>query len=156
MIRLYLIGITIFLAIFTASGAGFRSMIVEMKDSHGMKVNLSSELGISFANEEIIIAGSDFEIALPLSSIKKWTYSEDSFDSAETIQKDRLTLKNNGDSLLVSGLDGDSLISLYTLSGKELTAERATDTCSIPISGLPGGIYILRVNNQSFKIALNR
>ena len=102
-------------------------------------------------------------ITIPLSDVRNWTFSTEegssdqwasiggvSEDSAVTIQLQEgcITLGNlpEGSSVSLTAINGVGVAAANSVSGEY----------TIPTDTLTKGIYILTVNNRSFKVALSR
>ena len=73
-------------------------------------------------------------------SIKKTTLNEVKF-------------KANNNGLTISGLTGSEFIYVYTKSGLKVFSEK-TSTNQISIPDLSRDVYIIKIGNESFKIAM--
>lgn len=156
MIRSNILAAAMLLAAATMSAAGLRSMVIETKDGNGMTVNLSSELVTRFSDGDMILKGDYVDVTVPLSTVKGWIYSDSVVDKVETAVEDNLELTDNGDRITLTGLADASDVSLYSLAGQLIRRDRVSGEYTLGLSELANGVYVLSVNNQSFKIAVNR
>lgn len=59
--------------------------------------------------------------------------------------------RKDANSILINGADTNTTVTVHTISGAAVHAPFDGET--VDISGLYGGIYMLNINGQSFKIA---
>lgn len=80
-----------------------------------------------------------------------------SFDEIQTGMQNTaavaLVYSLHGDRLTIKGITDCTSVQVYDTSGTLLRAERVRDkSCEILLSGLPKGIFIVKVNHQTIKI----
>lgn len=82
----------------------------------------------------------------------------DFFDFVENTESGvvdaKMTLNWDSRTLTLSNLEKDTQVSLYTLDGRCLLSRRASDSFTLSRDSLPKGVYILKANNFSVKIAI--
>ena len=69
--------------------------------------------------------------------------------TAESIRISRV-----GRTLTFSSLPEEAQFTLYSLDGKTLRSERASRTFTLDLSSLPSSVYIIRIDNFTFKISI--
>lgn len=57
----------------------------------------------------------------------------------------------DGDRLSVTGVDGSASAAVFTTDGRKMFGEEHWDGTSVDVSALPKGVYIFKVNNNTFK-----
>lgn len=102
--------------------------------------------------EEMAPDGTYITPAINSNSLLTVVYSQGS-TSVPSYNASRIQLSSNGNSLVIDGTaDGDN-ISIYTIDGKCIVSKCATSShTEVPLEGKQ--TYILRVNNQNFKLGL--
>ena len=60
----------------------------------------------------------------------------------------------DGQTVCIAGIEPNTVIGLYSVNGQKIPMEtnRSDNEVVISLSSLPRGIYVIRCNNQSFKI----
>ena len=63
----------------------------------------------------------------------------------------RFALTADGQKIIVAGISGSCMLRMHTVTGTTVMSSKNFTDGSIDISNLPSGIYILSLNNQTFK-----
>ena len=146
-----------------AAGTGYRSIAVKHADHHLSVITIESGMTTKTSDGNLELSSDKGAITIPLSDVRNWTFSTEegssdkwasiggvSEDSAVTIQLQEgcITLGNlpEGSSVSLTAINGVGVAAANSVSGEY----------TIPTDTLTKGIYILTVNNRSFKVALSR
>lgn len=157
MMKFKFLSVAMMLAAVTASAETFRSMVIETYDGNDMTINLSSELTTTFADGEMLFKGDNVNVAVPMAAVKGWSYSNNVYDAvADNVAEDGVSLSDRGDCIVIYGLKDASQVSLCTVDGRVLLNEKVSGEYTLGLTDLVKGVYVLTVNKQSFKIAVNR
>lgn len=135
---------------------------VLLKDGQNYEFMLAQQPKIVFGTEGLEVQTSDMDVTLPSTSfgdIDRIVFKTDSpvtdlEDLAETIPSMRFQFLD-GQTVVVDGVRGDAFVSQYSIDGKSvpLNVERSESRIVVHLNHLPKGIYILKIDNQSFKIS---
>lgn len=137
---------------------GYRYMVIDTSLGSSMTVKLSSDLSTTFNVGEMILKSDYLYLELPLSFVKSWRYVSNVFNGLDDIlnYNDDVTLTDTGDCITIDGLSDNSKIQLSTLAGQILVSDEASESYTLPLDRLTNGIYIVAVNNRTFKISVDR
>lgn len=139
-----------------ATAAGYnRSMIITTVEGEEMTVSLSPALSVAFSESEMLVKSESVDLALPLSSIKGWTYRTEAHEPGIDTRGDNIMLDRAGDSIIIRGISDGALVILCSADGRIRAKEMSTGDYALNLSGLERGVYVLTVNKQSFKIVVN-
>lgn len=70
------------------------------------------------------------------------------------VEKSDITVSSYPESIVFGNVPEGSLVEVYAISGQRILLDRAEGEFVLSRSGLSHGIYIVRINNTSFKVAL--
>ena len=125
-------------------------------DSDGSKTSfeLSQKPAISFTYNSLRLVASEQTIDYPLTEYRSFTLTDDNETTgiSATKQLKASPLFSFGNTLRGSGLEPNSTVALYSISGQLLKQSRvsANGTVSIPLEGLKG-VVVVKAANKSFK-----
>lgn len=146
--KIKLIFILMLLGIKTLAN-GRECMVLYLKDGGKVVWQIKEEPKITFRNSTISIGTAHYEI----SNIRKYTF-EDADDTAiENVESEQSgkTYYFNEESLTVR-FNGDAKdVKIYETNGREVAAPVVHETnglLHIDMSGLPSGVYLLRIGNE--------
>lgn len=132
-------------------------LVIEINDSKQHSYSLSDKPIITFDNDRLFIKTDKIEIDYPISNIVKYYFIELDETGVEDIKNDVDNINfiyTNPDFLCVEGINGDADINIYDISGRVCAVNSTkSDNCmKIELNTLKKGVYIIKVNNHSFKI----
>lgn len=133
--------------------ANYHTVTVTLINGESMSYSISDELTVRFNDLEMTIASPDLQntVVIPKENISEFVHStaginDISNDSnAPTIANGILNFKN---------LPEGSIISIINTSGQVIKSITASGEFELSLDILPTGIYVVTVNNSTFKIAV--
>ena len=145
--------LTLLSTLFTAVGwsAAYDPVSVDLNDGTKVDIALSDNLSLSFNETHLLVSGSDADCEIPKGKIVSFTHLESS--GLTEVAKDG-SVGLAGRSMHFKGLADGSLIALYDLGGKCLRSVSAQGDYVLGLENLPSGVYVVTVNNVSYKISL--
>ena len=126
---------------------------------YGLSTNVSS-LTKSFASVNVFVPIGSASAYKSANIWKNFSYIEESdFVGIEDIEidanKDKANAYISGEVLMFSGIDMPTNVAVYNMSGTNVANVVITpDNCSIDLSDLPKGIYIVVTDNKKQKVVL--
>jgi hypothetical protein len=127
------------------SAAGFNTVVVSMKDGTSKNIHLTETSQITFTGTAIDFGGTSVNRA----NIVKFAYTFDS--SVASINANAQKPFNKiGDELVFNTAAN---VALFSIDGRMITRQAVQSGSSLSISSLANGVYIVKVNNSSYKIA---
>lgn len=156
MVRIRYIALCLFLmlsfrAAFAADNAD--RLILNYVNGESVEILLSEMPVITFEGDELKLSTTSTTLKCPLADLQDYT-----FDGASMSLDDRLipnfSFKQDGDLLTVKSADGKPNIKLYDIQGIEMSpaVRIADDACLISIEDFVPGVYVILIDNHSFKI----
>lgn len=149
------------LALFVAAGLcvsaqAFKSVAVNLADGSKTEVNLSDDLSAVFDDENLVITGSDQDIAVPRSQIKSFTFSEKEYSGIDRVNGDASAPVLVGGSMVFSDLPEGSVVAVYTANGALVSQAAVKGAYTLDLSTLPAGTILVNVNGVAYKIAVKK
>lgn len=146
--------IILFLLLFFAVGLsaqGQTALVVELRDGSCASFLLAEQPKITFEGEMMSIVSSKTDMEFVRSEVKKYRFVDSVASIAEVEDASQATF--DGNTLIVSGLSDETVVTVYTLSG--LSVKKSTPSsgvCTISLESLPSALYIVNYNNTTIKI----
>ena len=131
--------------------ASYNMVCVNLSDGSTVKIVMTENLEIQFDNENLVASSDGSEVTVPKANILNFKHTYDAEAAVEDVLNDNGLTFENG-MLLFNGLPADAVISVYDLSGKLLRRVNAEGDFSLSLDSLEKGIYIVNVNNVSYKV----
>lgn len=138
------------------SAEAYRSVVITTKSGEDFTVNLSSQLSTTFADGNMVFTDTYVDVTVPMAEVTGWYYSNTVVVEAESPVAEEVNIDHNGATIDLTGLKDNSRVSLTAIDGRTVMEATASQAFTVDLSGLTTGVYVLTVNNQSYKIAVNR
>lgn len=135
-----------------SSAIGYEKLNVHLTDGSIMEVVLVSNLKISFSETELVANGTNVELTVPRESIVKLVHTPNQADIDVVTSGEEMTLRGN--TLSFDSLPVGTVIDIYSAAGVKVRSLKAEGETVIELDGLTTGVYIVRVNNMSYKISV--
>lgn len=136
--------------------SSFKSLVVNLHDGSQVQIGLSADLSTTFDGSNMVFSSPDSSVEVPVTDIASWFYHPDECTGIEGITKDEFGIQLDGRTIRMTNLPAKSSITVHDIKGKLLQSTSSDDSCVINMNNFRPGIYILSVNNQSFKLHLAR
>ena len=131
--------------------ASYNMVCVNLSDGSTVKIVMTESLEIQFDDENLVANSDGSEVTVPKTNIVNFRHTYDDGAAVENVLIDNGLTFENG-ILLFNDLPVDAVISVYDLSGKLLQRVNAEGNFTLSLDGLAKGIYIVNVNNVSYKV----
>ena len=150
MKRLYLILSLFVLALPAISD----DMILQIWQSDGnvVSINLNEQPVTTYSEGNLTITTTKTIITYPLEKVVKYTYvSAEGIDSLEGMKSH---FSQDGETLIFSGLPLGTEIAIYSSAGMVMQKVKAVNQhkTTVSVSDLPPGVYLVKVNEITYKI----
>lgn len=148
----------------SAAATDYKSIVVNRTDGTLTRITIESNMTTSISDGEFVLSCAKGEIYIPMVETRNWSFSTERGDAdelwagVEAVETDgnSIELIWIGNSLTVRGLAHDSRVTLVGMDGRVVKSVVASGEITLDLGGCQKGVYVLTVNNQSFKIALTR
>ena len=132
---------------------------ITFKDGSIVGVLLENRPVITFTTDSLVLTADNFTMAMPYqyTDIEKIEFEDNAITGIEqaTVNNNELTITYlDGENVIISGVDDKMSWRVYSLDGKQVQvpANRAGQVLTLSLAPLVNGVYIIRVDNYSFKI----
>ena len=131
------------------------AVMVQTKDGGIMEFLLSSEPHITCHDNEVIIATAKTTLTLPVVDVEAVYLGAKSAPTGLVFGQGT-TVAVLGESIKLNGIKTGTYVGLYTPDGLLLVSATATNDgqVSLPMTELPKGVVILKINRQCIKVLL--
>lgn len=155
-----------FLGVFAYAGAslnGYKALVLKYKDGREALVSLEDDMKIQVKDGKVLMTSSKGSVEANTADLRYWQYStssvsdeDNSWAGLTNITADNsIALRIESDAIVISGFSGDAALRIVDLNGRLVLDRRITGGYfRVPSADLHGGIYVLTINDKSFKIAL--
>lgn len=133
-------------------------MVVATADGKTWEYAMSDLTGLNFANASMLLIGQSTTFkSFALTELKgfKFLPGKPTITDIPNILTNEgcAKLRQDGDRVSVDGIGGQARMQIYNVNGQCIASTVGTATEGISIKSLPHGVYILRVNNATFKFS---
>lgn len=138
-------------------------LVVKLKDNTEKIFILADKPAITFDTEKVYINTSDF--SAELGNVQEFYFKTETTTpptGINDVKKDNgadgsttFTFRFvDGRTVFIDGLDASVRVEVYSLSGAKINAriDRGNERAVVDLGNQTAGVYIIRANNQSFKI----
>lgn len=129
-------------------------MILQIWQSDGKVVNidLNEQPVTTYLDGNLIITTTNTVITYPLEKVAKYTYV--TADGISNLENLRTKFSRDGETLIFTGLEQGTEISVYASSGQMMLRTKAGHQAktTVSVSDLPPGVYLVKVNSITYKI----
>ena len=132
-------------------------LVIETNNSKKHSYSLEDNPVISFDSNRLIIKTEKIELSYQISDIVKYYFVEEDDTSISSINGDVNNIHfnyTNTDFLLIEGIASEDNVNVYEINGRTCHVDivRNSNSITIELKTLPKGIYLVKVNNHSFKL----
>lgn len=145
------LSLLIALACISAKAEDGKSLYVTFNDGQKVEFALAKTPEVTFGNNQMTIKTTDTTTSYDLTTVASFTYNASTTGISKTETENKLVWEGNR--IIVDGINNK--VHVYTIDGKNVGLSPIVNGSKtvINIDTLTKGIYIIKVNNQSFKIA---
>lgn len=144
------LSLLIALSCISAKAADGKSLFVSFNDGSKIEFALSTLPEVTFGNDKMTVKSTATTASYELWKVSTFTYGTTTgIKQVETNNK----LAFEGDRIIVDGTNNK--ISTFALDGKaiKLSPTTAEGKTIINLNALTNGVYIIKINNKSIKVA---
>lgn len=134
-----------------AHAADGKSLFVTFNDGSKVEFALATTPEVTFGNDQMTIKTTEKTASFDLWKVSTFTYGATSTGINQLESNDPFAIEGNR--IIVNGTS--NRISIFALDGKavSITPILSSNKTIIKLDGLNQGVYIIKINNKSIKIA---
>ncbi|MGN0205891.1 MAG: hypothetical protein ACI4BC_01485 [Muribaculaceae bacterium] len=133
----------------------YQTVVVTTASGNLLKFDLSEGVNVEFTDTEMKITGANAQAALPLTDFARFDFSTESA-GVDNSPADAVKITLRGGSLSISGLQPQSAVGIIALNGTTVASARCDSTGAYSSPALPTGVYIVKTDCSTFKIAIKQ
>ena len=139
------------LSCMTAKATDGKSLFVTFNDGQKVEFALATTPEVTFGNDQMTIKTTETTASYDLWKVTTFTYGSTSTGISQVETGKQFALEGNR--IIIDGTANK--ISAFALDGTAITLSPTTvgDKTIINLDGLTHGIYIIKINNKSIKVA---
>lgn len=142
-----------------ASAKSYRSIQVIKQDGTSLLIKGEQGISMTVSEEEMkFFTTPDNHISIPIEEVKGVTLSEEEGEVAlagiDEITSGAITVVRSGVNLILGNLPVRSKISVVSTTGSVLHSEVTDGECVVNVSSFSPGVYVIVINDRSFKISV--
>lgn len=143
------LSLLIALSCISAKAADGKSLFVSFNDGNKIEFALSTLPEVTFGNDKMTVKSTATTASYELWKVSTFTYGTTT--GIKQVENNKFAFE--GDRIIVDGTNNK--VSAFALDGKaiKLSPITAGDKTIINLSELTHGIYIIKINNKSIKVA---
>lgn len=143
------LSLLIVLSCISAKAADGKSLFVSFNDGSKIEFALSTLPEVTFGNDKMTVKSTATTASYELWKVSTFTYGTTT--GIKQVENNKFAFE--GDRIIVDGTNNK--VSAFALDGKaiKLSPITAGDKTIINLSELTHGIYIIKINNKSIKVA---
>lgn len=145
----------------SAYAGGYKSVVITKDDNSTLAITMEDGMTSMVQDGEFLLQCDKGTMAMPVSEVKKITFSEnagesieDQLSGIEMTETDAVVLVQNFDNVTMENLPADTQVMLVNMSGQVMHSAVASGHHVVSLSGLSTGVYVLTYGNKSLKIAV--
>lgn len=150
----------------TGSAAGYSSVVVHCTDGTSVCIAMESDMQARVLLSTLELSCQKGYIEFPAADVNKLTFSTEPGDNTlwglsaiGDVAVDGSIepgVTRDGSVIRVTNLPDGSKVSVVTMAGAVVTSAVVSGEYTMPVDDFTAGVYIVTVNDKSFKIAINR
>lgn len=144
------------IVIFPVRALDYKCLVLWHTNGSQTAIGLYKEPRLTFNAKSLIIHSPVLEMTFLKSEILKYTFeNKENGTAVEMMRGNRLEFQITSSSIIVKGTMKNVPVFLYDMSGKAVpvTVYHEGEGFQIPLSFITKGVYVLSVDNQSFKFS---
>lgn len=140
------------LLLMSGTAAAYDRLSVHLTDGSKVDVTLCDEMSIAFTPTELVATTDGVDVKVARADISHFTHSAAS--GISDLESSDAGFDRNGNTLVFTGLNANSVITVCNIAGVEILRAVADGDYSLSLDGFSHGVYVVTVNNVSYKIAV--
>ena len=134
------------------NGVWRQTIIVTTLDGTTMEYLIDKETKVKIEKPNLVIETENVVLNYELENMKQVRYGRTFVTTdIQNVQNDQ-PFKLEDETLFFKDLPENSQVGIYTTDGKTVVSRHCSGEASLSLNSLPSGMYIVKINNESYKI----
>ena len=128
--------------------------VIWAKDGSHVCYALAEKPKVTLSENDLLVSSKGIVVSYPLNNLLRFTFEDETITSLTDIQSEKRFPKLEGEFLVFPNTDANSVVRIASLNGTIILQKtiQTNGNYSYPISNLKSGIYLVTINNLSYKI----
>lgn len=140
-------------AVLTMAKEPITRLVIWSKDGTKVVYALAENPRMTFVENELVVKTNNIEVTYNLDNMSRFTYESGDITGITNLKTER-PFSIQGEALIFPTLSANSTVSIYSLNGLIIFKKKVRNIgeYAFPLSSLAAGIYMVNVNNLTYKI----
>lgn len=153
--RLAMTASAFLLAVSAMSAAGYKSIVLTKTDGSEVKIALSDKLETTVSGDNLVFADNgENVVSVPVTQLASWDFSTQVTTAAINTLSGENGCRVAGNVVTITGLSKGTVVGVVAMNGTTVMQVSADGECTLDLSELAKGVYVVTYNNQTVKIAV--
>lgn len=128
------------------------TIVVSLASGEKTQIYLYDDIVATFTPDGMVFKSQRVDVSIARNEIKSFDFIETSGVNDIATQDVKIEISAAG--INIHNLPNNSIIQVYTVAGTEVFATQGNGDVAVPGDKLTNGIYIVRINNSTYKVNL--
>lgn len=130
-----------------------QTLVIWQKGGSKVYFNLDDQPKTTFTTDELVITTNTATYNYPLANISRYTYEGGAL-SILNIKPQSVSITQNSNDIIVTGLPVGKTTSVYSVDGKLIIQKRSdgASRLTLSLSNLPVGVYVIKAEEVTYKV----
>ncbi len=153
-LKTFIVAVAVLLSSANITAAGYQTIVATPYDGEPVKINISDALNTTFDGGDIVFGDTANAKRIALVDLKSIHFSTEGITGIEDLDdvSENVTIEDGR--VVLGNLAADSHVTVYALDGRAVLSAVAEGSYVIDFGALEAGVYVIRYNNRSLKIAV--
>jgi len=145
--------LTVTANVLDADGVWHKTIIVKTLDGTTMEYLMDRQTKVTIVKPYLVIETEGTVVKYELESMAQLRYGKRFVPTGiKSATADGAPFEVADNAVKFNHLQTPTLVEVFTLDGKQVISKMLSGTTSISIAQLPSGVYLLKMNNETYKI----
>ncbi len=135
------------------ASANFNLITVNLADKQKVDIVITDDMNLKFTDTHLVAEGGKTDVSIEKSQIVNFIHRYDANAGIGEITSEE-GYQYQGNSIIFHSLPAGSQIAVFTVGGIAVAQYEAEGDFTLPLDNLEKGVYVVSVNNKSFKISV--
>lgn len=133
----------------------FETLVLWHANGKTTEISLSKKPRVTFSEDKVLVKGSGITFEYSANDILKFTYKKEDVVNDIDTPNNVVNFFRDEEHIVFNGIKSTDEVALYKLNGSRIPVQLThsdDNKVTLSLSGIPSGIYILKVNGKTTKI----
>lgn len=133
----------------------YETLVLWHANGKTTEISLSKKPRVTFSADKVLVKGSGINFEYSANDIVKFTYKKEDVVNDIDAPNNEVNFFRDEEHIVFNGIKSTDEVALYKLNGSRVPVQLThsdDNKVTLSLSGIPSGIYILKVNGKTTKI----